>query len=218
VNASLGGNSTVVSVEPNKTVVGSPGKDFTIDIDISDANETYAWQIGLSWNASMLNLTDITEGTFLSQNTYNTSLALDPPVAIVINYTEGWVLIGNTLLEEPLDYPIVNGTLATITFTVLDFPVLDVENCTLDLYDTELVYSDGKTGYDHTAKDGEFHLLLGDVSRDGIVNVDDLYLINVAYGSTPDAPNWNVECDLNNDKVVDVYDLAIVGKKYGNSC
>jgi len=198
---------TKISVGPAKTFVGSTGKNFTINIDITNANETFAWQFNLTWDPSVLNISSIEEGTFLSQ-WGNTSLMQG--VAIVINYTEGWALIANTYLSEPVAYPTGSGTLAIINFTVMD-----VGNCTLSLHDTELIYKDGETAYEHTTQDGEFYLLLGDINRNGLVDAFDLFDLSKAYESNKSMPNWNPECDLNCDDKVNASDLFALNENYG---
>jgi len=60
----------------------------------------------------------------------------------------------------------------------------------------------------------KFHKM-GDVNRDGVIDEIDLNLLKEAFGSTPGAPNWNPECDLNGDGKVDVLDVAIASKNYG---
>ena len=60
-------------------------------------------------------------------------------------------------------------------------------------------------------------ILLGDINRDGVVNVKDYILIKKAIGSYPGHPNWNPNADLNNDNVVNVKDFVILKKNIGNS-
>jgi hypothetical protein len=58
-------------------------------------------------------------------------------------------------------------------------------------------------------------LYLGDVNRDGCVNIVDAAIMAVAYGSTPSSPNWNPAADVNRDGVVNIIDFAILGNSYG---
>ena len=52
----------------------------------------------------------------------------------------------------------------------------------------------------------------GDVDRDGRVNVADLSSVAAAFGSTPTSSNWNPKADLNQDDLVDIFDLVEVGR------
>jgi len=66
-----------------------------------------------------------------------------------------------------------------------------------------------------TPADYEAFHKLGDVNKDGIIDTTDLNLLKAAYESRPGAPNWNPDCDLNGDGVVDLKDVAIASKHYG---
>ena len=61
-------------------------------------------------------------------------------------------------------------------------------------------------------------LLEGDVNNDCKVDIFDLAMVGLAYGSQPGDDNWNPDADLNNDSKVDIFDLATVGLNYGKSC
>jgi len=60
--------------------------------------------------------------------------------------------------------------------------------------------------------------LLGDIYRDGKVDISDLVKILLAIPSLPGYPNWNPEADLNDppDNKVDVSDLTILINNIGN--
>lgn len=135
------GSSTIISVEPNETIIKSPGKNFSIEINITDALETWAWEFKLSWNASVLNITDITEGTFLSQNIYSTAIFNNT------HYDEGWTMVGSSLLEPALPSS-GNGTLVIINFTTISGG-----DTVLHLYDTYLLDNDSYN-YNHETRDG----------------------------------------------------------------
>lgn len=57
----------------------------------------------------------------------------------------------------------------------------------------------------------------GDVDGNGVVNNSDLSKMSEAYGSSPPEPNWYANCDTNNDDMIDIYDLSLIGKNYGKS-
>lgn len=135
------GSTPEISVEPHETLIGPGVNDFTIDINITDATDTWAWEVNLTWDPSVINFTDFSEGTFLNQTIYETYCAED------INYIEGWTRIGCTLLD-PATPASDNGTLATINFTILD-----EGSSTLDLYNTILLDTN-LDPYVHTTEDG----------------------------------------------------------------
>ena len=56
--------------------------------------------------------------------------------------------------------------------------------------------------------------ILGDLNRDGIVNIYDVVQFCHAYGSTPADSNWNSQADLNSDSVVNIFDLTILYQSY----
>lgn len=57
--------------------------------------------------------------------------------------------------------------------------------------------------------------LVGDVNEDGIVNVIDITIVSVAYGSFEVDPDYNPQADLNADGIVDMWDLTAVGMNLG---
>jgi len=50
---------------------------------------------------------------------------------------------------------------------------------------------------------------MGDVNRDGLIDILDVELIQEAWGSTPGDPNWNPDADLNQDGIVNMNDMII---------
>jgi len=58
-------------------------------------------------------------------------------------------------------------------------------------------------------------LPVGDVNRDGTVDILDLVKIVLAFGSDPTSQTWNPNCDLNGDSSVNILDLAIAAGHFG---
>jgi len=135
---------TVLYVDP-KTIGRTLGQDFIININISNVTDLYGWRFKLRWNATILDVVNVTEGAFLKNGgeTY-----LVPPK---INNTAGYIALDCTLLE---DIPGIdgNGALATI-----QFHVKESGSCDLDLYDTLLLNSSLEPQpIAHTVSDGHF--------------------------------------------------------------
>lgn len=62
--------------------------------------------------------------------------------------------------------------------------------------------------------------LVGDVNVDGVVDNRDLQRISAAYGSTASntpSPNWDAGADINADQRVNLADLTLAGRDYGDT-
>ena len=118
------------------------GQNITVNIDVSNVTDLYGWEFKLGWNNTILNLLNVTEGTFLRNNgaTFFTSKT---------NSTDPHIIVDCTRLVS-LPEANGNGTLATITFQILQ-----PGDCDLNLYDTTLVNSFEQT-LDHTTSGGHF--------------------------------------------------------------
>jgi len=64
--------------------------------------------------------------------------------------------------------------------------------------------------------DSAFHAK-GDANWDGVIDTKDLELLKAAFGSHPGEPNWNPDCDLNGDGIVDGRDIAVAARFQGAS-
>lgn len=56
---------------------------------------------------------------------------------------------------------------------------------------------------------------MGDVNRDGYTNLIDANLIKAAYGSKPGDLHWDPRCDINQDGIVNEYDIVRLGVNHG---
>ena len=79
------------------------------------------------------------------------------------------------------------------------------------LYETDLS--------DNVLIDGTVKIkLMGDINGDGIVDIYDLATLAVAFGSSPGAPNWDLEADLDQNDIVDLFDIMEILLNYGWAC
>lgn len=56
-----------------------------------------------------------------------------------------------------------------------------------------------------------------DINGDGKVNIQDVTIVAVAYGSKPGDPKWNVAADLDDSGKIDIVDVVTVAKDYGKT-
>lgn len=54
----------------------------------------------------------------------------------------------------------------------------------------------------------------GDFNEDGVINQIDLSLLALRYGQTNSESNWNCIYDLNNDNIIDIFDITKLAKMY----
>jgi len=59
--------------------------------------------------------------------------------------------------------------------------------------------------------------LVGDVNVDGKVDIIDLSIAALAFGSYPDHPRWNSQADIKNDGYVNMLDIALTARNFGTT-
>jgi len=71
-------------------------------------------------------------------------------------------------------------------------------------------------GYSHSEKMIKILLTItGDINGDKKVDIKDLAIVSVAFGSTPESPRWKPVADIDHNNKVDIKDVALVSKSYG---
>jgi hypothetical protein len=93
------------------TVTASVGQSFSININITGVQDLFGWQFELDWNSSLLNVTSISEGSFLSSG--GTTF-----FSYTLNDTAGSIVVDGTLTGQGSGVD-GDGVLATVTFNVL---------------------------------------------------------------------------------------------------
>ena len=194
------------------------GDMFTVDVmvKLEDGVLLKAWWYQLKWDSTNIELTNYTtnppeEGIWILAD----SLGTDHHNAS-----------GSTLTTS---VPCVTPrSIATYNFTVLETiyePEPD-EIGTLDLQDLILgLYDPLNQQIPHTVGDGQYRKcaispLQGDINGDGIVNMQDIVIAALAFGSSVGEPNvigepYNPDADLNNDGIIDICDLVIIAINFG---
>jgi hypothetical protein len=59
--------------------------------------------------------------------------------------------------------------------------------------------------------------ILGDVTRDGSVNIIDLIVLARSFGSKLGDPNWNPDADINNDNIINILDAILIAGHFGKT-
>jgi hypothetical protein len=56
-----------------------------------------------------------------------------------------------------------------------------------------------------------------DLNQDGAVNIQDITIAAVAYGSRTGDPKWNTIADLDKNGQINIVDMTMVAKDYGKT-
>jgi hypothetical protein len=163
VLSTIGASETKIRVDPPSLVNPSliPGSTFNVNISILDVEDLYSWMFYLTWDPTVLNVTNVQEGNFLRRGgIYNTQFVKN------IYNNAGYILVACTLLGgNSSSVASGNGTLATVTFFVKDRG-----STTLHLHDTMLLdYWESEIS--HVTADGYFSNL-SEVERHDIAILD----------------------------------------------
>jgi hypothetical protein len=76
-----------------------------------------------------------------------------------------------------------------------------------------------KVFYDSSMAGGEgiLGIIRGDVTHDGIIDAADLVYCGDRSATTPASPNWDADCDMNNDNTIDVLDIVSISSLVGTT-
>ncbi len=192
---------TDVIVDPQKQKAAY-NKSFSVNINVTDVVDLWGFEFILQYDPALINAMSITLGSFLN-----------PPTTIIeeeINETMGFLLF-NVLSAGSALPASGSGVLATMVFNATPGG-----NCYLDLLEMNLIKPGGAL-IGHHAFNGffEYVQVQGDVNADCIVDVLDVFRMGKAFGAVPSSPNWDSDCDINNDDAIDDIDLATEGADYG---
>ena len=148
----LGGpltSSTTVSVDPVNILNESlqSGSNFTVHVNVSDVTDLFTWQIHMTWNSSILNVSRIIPGEFLARSVDDTSS--EALGGVVINSTDngqGFSLFAESILANVTGITEPgNGTLVSVEFLVLDYGWSNLAISVSGDFPTTLLDSDGSS-------------------------------------------------------------------------
>jgi len=186
-----------VFIDPPETIdpAKGVGSTFTINVNVSNVENLYSWQINMTFNPAVVNTTaaSIVQGDFLKQAGATQMLPKK------INNTLGTILFGCTLSALPLPPSGAsgNGTLASVTFKVKAMERATLLRLVTDgRQPTKLnTYKAGNNvPIEHTTEDGFFDNRIGNAApvagfsaEPTIANVSDTIKFNASASYDPDA-------------------------------
>ena len=185
-------SNATMSISPASVVSPAVGEQLTLNLNITGGENVAGYQATVLYDPTALYPVDITNGDYLPEN----------PFFLADRHLREVRLTAGTLAEAANG----DGTLTTLTFEVEDFKA-----STLTLSKVYLVDADGKR-WEVTTVDAEVTIppepaeaIFGDINRDGVVNIQDLIIVNARFGQ-----RGKNSADLNVDGVVNIVDLVLV--------
>jgi hypothetical protein len=189
--ANTGGQAaTKVYVDP-AIRTANPDETFTVDVKIANVEDLWDYEFRLSWDPALLDLTRVTEGSFLNaEDTYSTFFVKKEDFPSVGNLYVVCTLMGELVSVAASG----SGTLATV-----EFLVLDAGNCNLDLHGTLFEQPPPKQlEIEHTIEDGFFKYPISKIRVDPSSIIDpsltrgDTFNVSVGVTMAVEVYAWSV--------------------------
>ena len=194
-------SDATISISPNPIVSPPLYEQLTISLNITGGKDVAGFQAIVRYDYETLRYVKSAKGNYLPADAFYVLESVPEDEF----YQYPYVPVGATALDGVSNG---NGTLATLTFEVYD-----VTDSTIRLSNVYIVDRDGvrwEVEVEGTEVTEPAHDILGDINRDGIVNIRDLVLVSYRFG-------WRGEhrADVNGDGIVDIADLVLVANAIG---
>lgn len=124
-------------------------------------------------------------------------------------------IFGNVGIQEIIELP--PGANVTVTF---NWNTTEIQPCvyyTIEVQVSEVPYEIDTD--DNFSVAGTVKVKLpGDINEDGVVDIKDLSIVSIAFGTFEGEPEYDPDADVNKDGIVDLMDLVIVALNLGKTC
>jgi hypothetical protein len=202
--------------------VNSPGEDvetvtfgtWTVFASADNGSDFLTFKVGWIVEITSLDLNggiDPPQGGRLGVQLFLSNLAMVPQnVRLFVSmYDSSSILVGSVLMENmTVD---VGGTNFSTVFSIPLSAVPGIGSVNASVYTLNGVpFAPGKSGTFEIS-------LLGDVDGNGRVNVSDVAIVGLAFGSYPGHSRWNPAADVNKDQTVDIRDVALTAQRFGKA-
>jgi hypothetical protein len=216
VNTKNGEAQTEPTVSLNTMYGYTPevGQNFTVVVQISNAANVWSYQIGMTWNSSVVRMDSIVSGGWFESQVPQGTLTLFVAGDIDNDASQGslngagGVIFGNTGADG-------SGDLAICTFTALKQSRGEEQ---IDLTTVLQLPDQGHPTIQHIDIGAPITITFRtDYNRDGRVDMKDIGFIAKHFGETPASPSWDPRADTNRDGKVDMKDVGQTAKDFGKA-
>ena len=202
-------SNATVSIAPSPVISPNIGEQLTLNLNIAGGENIVGYQATVVFDNTALSLSDATNGDYLPADPFFFADGPFGESSLIISSRTGDFrsleevkLTANTLAEASNG----DGTLATLTFEIVDF-----KPSTVIPSQVYLVDADGKR-WEATTESAAVTIppepaeaRFGDINRDGVVNIQDLAIVGARLGQ-----RGKSSADVNEDGLVDVVDIVLV--------
>lgn len=217
-----------IYVDPQNNVFlpsnGTVGTNFSISLKALNwtAPGVFSYKFKLFYNNTLLQATNalIPTGHWLTPVNPNNVSIIDPGT---INQTEGSVSFAVTLNGSESGKT-GSGTISTITFNITQAPPTGGNvSCTLEIRNITLTDPSNATISPDTYQIINGNYLFsagappskkGDLNGDGKINIQDVTIWGLAFGSVPGHSRWNPNADIDGNGKVDIVDGILICKTF----
>ena len=191
-----------ISISPNPVVSPPLFEQLTVSLNITSGENVAGFQAIVWYDDDTLRYVESAKGNYLPADAFFVA----PTVPEYEYYPYPYVPIATTALDGVSNG---NGTLATVTFEVYD----DIKESKITLTNVYIVDREGirwEVEIEGTDVTEPAHDVVGDINRDGLVNIRDLVLVSWRFGLRDEN-----RADINGDGIVDIADLVLVANALG---
>ena len=188
---------------------------FNVTLWVSDVSNLMGWQIAVIYDSAILSCTGAwqtksdPEYVFYDRITWTS----------IPSFWPGKAVIGDN--PNPALPPTFNGTgkLCIFEFEIVEEPsdgtvlscVLDIDNVDSFILDSEIDIIPRFT------RNGSYECYPPfpfDLNSDGRVDLKDISMVALAFGTCSTHPRWNSQVDLNSDSKIDLKDISTVARHF----
>jgi len=194
------------------------GNKFNVTVEITNVVDLFTWQVNMTWNPAVLNLSNIYRTDFLGATKDTSSEALN----MVINdtrYVSGFSAIAETVLGDVAGVTNAGtGVLVKVEFKILAYGGTDI---TL-LPSTKLLDHLGAEIPQDSKTNGYFrNTIKGDAKVDlptSVVDIADVVKVKTCwYPGPPMGAGYDKVVDTKFDGAIDIADIVLLKTNWGRS-
>jgi len=216
-------HSAVIYIDPSSYILSasevSVGHKFNVTVKVSDVQNLIAWQVRIYYDRSILEVSRFLEPSwdpeyvFYGESTmFLTSYPEDP--------SDESAVVGALLFPLSQEPFFGSGKLVIIEFEILVVPqVCETYSSVLNISNRYTYLLDAPDNYIPAEKQNGYYeikcSLVGDVNIDGTVDVQDIFMAALSFGSYPTHPRWNPNADFTKDNKIDLRDIYLTAKNFG---